>query len=313
MGLHKFMIDKFCDFLVKMDGSRMAAQPPYEGIQKWENIPYVDDGNECHLLDVYRPEGVEGPLPVIVDVHGGAWFYGRKEINAQFGHAMAKKGFVVVNISYRTIRVEDGGQFPGIVEDIFSACNWTYDHIAEYGGDIDNAFLVGDSAGAHLTGLTMQINGNKETSERLNLSTKINFRAQGWVCGVSQVSNFRKMHLPILDYVSKLFFGKGWRKNPDYALADIRYNDLTSLAPVFMNSAYADFMKKDVIEFDKILTEAGHEHEFVFVTKEQQQAEFGSLEHKLDHCYNIHNPEWPECDMVNEKMAQFFFAHVVKE
>lgn len=313
MGLHKYMIDKFCDFLVKMDGDRMATQPKYEGLEKWENIPYIDDGNECHLLDVYRPEGTEGALPVIVDVHGGAWFYGRKEINAQFCHAMAKKGFVVVNISYRTIREEDGGRFPAIAEDIFAAYNWTYEHIAEYGGDLNNAFLIGDSAGAHLAGLTMQINGDEKTSERLGLSTKINFRALGWICGVSTVDNFKKLHIPVLNYVFTLFFGKGWKKSENYALANIRARDLSTLPPIFMNSAYADFMKKDVIEFDEILTEAGHEHEFVYITEEEQAKDYGSNEHKLDHCYNVHYPEWPECDMVNERMAKFFFDRMAKE
>lgn len=313
MGLHKFMLDKFCDFVLKMDTNRMNAQEKYTGIKSYYDIPYIDDGNECHLLDVYRPEEAEGQiLPVIVDIHGGAWFYGRKIINEQFCNAMTKKGFVVVNINYRTIRVEDGGQFPGIIEDVFAAYNWVYEHIAEYGGDVNNAFLIGDSAGAHLAAMSCQLNKDKEAAERLNLHTDLNFRALGYICGVSTVEPFMKMPLPILRYIFTLFFGKGWKKNVNLPLATIRKRDISSLPPVFINSAYADFMKKDVIGFEQILTDAGKEHEYVFITKEQQIEMFGSAEHKLDHVYNVHNPEWPDCDYVNEKMAQFFKAHMAE-
>ncbi|MBR1747108.1 MAG: alpha/beta hydrolase [Clostridia bacterium] len=312
MGLHKFMIDKFCGFLTKMDTERIEGQEKYTGLTKWENIPYTEEGDECHLLDVYRPEDAEGKLPVIVDVHGGAWIYGRKEINAQFCHALAKKGFVVVNMSYRTIRVEDAGTFPAILQDVFDAYNWVYDHIEEYGGDLNNVFLIGDSAGAHIAGMSQQINADKATSERLGMSTKLSFRAMGWVCGVSTVDNFKKMHVPVLNYVFKLFFGKGWRKSENYALANVRAGDLNALPPLFMNSAYADFMQKDVIAFDEILTEAGHEHEFVYITEEQQKQDFDTVDHKLDHCYNVHFPEWPECDFVNERMIAFFRAHMAE-
>ena len=313
MGLNKRLLDKFCNMVTNMDNKRMAAQKKYTGIKTFADIPYIDDGNECHLLDVYRPEEAEGQvLPVIIDIHGGAWFYGRKIINEQFCHAMTKKGFVVVNINYRTIRVEDGGQFPGIIADVFAACNWVYEHISEYGGDINNAFLVGDSAGAHMAAMTCQLMKDKESADRLGLHTDIHFRALGYICGVSTVEPFKKIPLPILNYTFTLFFGKGWRKNENLPLATIRNRDVASLPPTFINTAYADFMKKDVIGFEKIMTEVGLEHEYVYISKEQQKTDFPGDEHKMDHVYNVHNPEWAPCHYVNEKMAAFFKAHLSK-
>ena len=270
MGLHKFMIDKFCNFVTKMDGDRMATQPPYTGLEEFKDIPYADDGNEIHTLDVYRPEGTTGTLPVIIDVHGGAWIYGRKEINKQFCHALAKMGFVVVNLNYRTIRVEDGGTFPNILTDVFLGYNWVEKHVGEYGGDLNNVFLIGDSAGAHIAGLSLVINSDEELSKELSMHTDLNFRSFGWVCGVSDVETFRKLHIPVLNYIFKLFFGKEWRKSKYVHIATLRNDDLVkAFPPTFMNSAYADFMRKDVLSFEKVLEERVIEHELYYIDEEK--------------------------------------------
>lgn len=311
MGLHKFMIDKFCGLLTKMDGSRMAGQAPYTGLTEYKDIPYSDDGMDIHTLDVYRPEKVEGKLPVIVDVHGGAWIYGRKEINKQFCHAMALMGFVVVNLNYRTIRVEDGGTFPNILADVFMGYNWVEEHIEEYGGDLNNVFLVGDSAGAHISGFSLVINASEELSKELNMHTDLKFRSLGWVCGVSDVEAFRKRHMPMLNYIFSLFFGKEWKKSKYLSVATMRNNEIEkAFPPTFLNSAYADFMRSDVLAFDKLLEERGIEHELYYID-ENRAKEYGT-EHKLDHCFNVHYPEWKEGADTNEAMIAFFRKHMAE-
>ena len=44
-------------------------------------------------LDVYRPRNSEGPLPVIVSVHGGGWAYGDKERYQWYCMDLARRGF----------------------------------------------------------------------------------------------------------------------------------------------------------------------------------------------------------------------------
>ncbi|UKI14322.1 MAG: hypothetical protein L6V85_09755 [Clostridiales bacterium] len=41
-------------------------------------------------------------LPVIIDIHGGGWMYGDKDLNAPYCEALAKRGFVVVSF-FRTV------------------------------------------------------------------------------------------------------------------------------------------------------------------------------------------------------------------
>ena len=64
------------------------------------NIRYGDQPR--NVLDVYRPENSDGPLPVIFQIHGGGWVIGHK---AQQGlpllHRIAHHGYVGVSINYR--------------------------------------------------------------------------------------------------------------------------------------------------------------------------------------------------------------------
>ena len=65
-----------------------------------ENLSYGQD-DKLHLLDVYRPRKASGTLPVIINIHGGAWVYGDKKVYAPYCMYLASRGFAVVNASYR--------------------------------------------------------------------------------------------------------------------------------------------------------------------------------------------------------------------
>ena len=169
----KTVIDKFNAMVARKDAKRMASKTPFPGVEKFYDIPYIDDGNIYHLLDVYRPENLsEGErLPVIIDIHGGAWIYGTKEINAHYCQGLTKYGYCVVNINYRIITEEGKGTFPAILNDCFAAFKWVEENISDYGGDLNDVYLTGDSAGAHLAAMCVAINGDKKLREEPRVGT----------------------------------------------------------------------------------------------------------------------------------------------
>ena len=61
------------------DAKRDAGLTTPDDIQRFDNISYGED-LVWNLLDVYRPKKQDGKLPVIVNIHGGGWVYGDKEI-----------------------------------------------------------------------------------------------------------------------------------------------------------------------------------------------------------------------------------------
>lgn len=300
MGLSRSLVDLFNNIVGKGDRKRLAEKTPFTGLEKHLDIAYSDDGHPMHTLDVYRPEG-EGKLPVIIDIHGGGWIYGTKEINAHYCHGLAKYGFVVANINYRLIREGHGGTFPNILNDIFAAYKWTEEHIAEYGGDLSNVFLTGDSAGAHLACLSAAINADPELREELNMKTGLAFRALALTCGVSDVERFRTMKLPLVKYLFRLFLGENWQTHPHGHILSLQNTKLENLPPVFLNSAYGDFLKNDVKKFAATLTERGVENELFFLDEPTR--------HKLSHVYSVLYPEWEESAATTDALIAFFLRH----
>ena len=87
--------------VLKSDQKRAAKLTKTTGVSAIKDLDYFGDGSKWHLMDVYRPKGTENEkLPVIIDIHGGGWMYGDKDLNAPYCEALAKRGFVVVSFSY---------------------------------------------------------------------------------------------------------------------------------------------------------------------------------------------------------------------
>jgi acetyl esterase/lipase len=112
-------------------------------------------------LDLYLPH-TDGPLPVIVYVHGGGWRRGsRREplpvLGADFYDSLAAQGFAVAAIDYR---LSGEARFPAPLEDVRTAVGWVRDNAAFYGLDAERVFLWGDSSGGHLA-LLAALTGSK--------------------------------------------------------------------------------------------------------------------------------------------------------
>jgi acetyl esterase/lipase len=102
--------------------------------------------NPAHKIAVYRPHGSEGPLPVIVFLHGGGWHSGDPDDYGFVARGLAPEGFVVVLAGYR-LRPE--GVYPAMLEDTAKAVAWARANAARHGGDPGRLYLAGHSAGAY--------------------------------------------------------------------------------------------------------------------------------------------------------------------
>lgn len=133
-----------------------------ENVERFDNIRYGEDP-KWQSLDVYRPKNADKEkLPVIISVHGGGWVYGSKEVYQYYCMDLAKRGFAVVNFSYR---LAPENKYPAPLEDMNAVMGWVMVHADAYGLDTNNLFAVGDSAGAHILGLYECICTNPEFAE----------------------------------------------------------------------------------------------------------------------------------------------------
>lgn len=120
------------------------------GVRVLSDIAYGEHPKR-NLLDIYVPETVAEPLPVVLQVHGGAWITGHKVQQAQpLLHRLARSGYIGVSINYR---LGPKSRFPDQIIDVKRAIAWVRDNIADHGGDPATIVITGGSAGGHLSSL----------------------------------------------------------------------------------------------------------------------------------------------------------------
>jgi acetyl esterase/lipase len=130
-----------------------AQQPPQPvklppGTKAHRDLAYVKDGHERNKLDLYLPEKANGPLPVIVWIHGGGWRNGSKDRCPAL--PLVAKGYAVASINYR---LSQHATFPAQIEDCKAAIRWLRSQAARYDLDSDHIGVWGASAGGHLVAL----------------------------------------------------------------------------------------------------------------------------------------------------------------
>ena len=117
------------------------------------DIPYLSESEiespNLQSLDLYMPADAED-VPVLFFVHGGAWVTGDKANLRNIGRTFAQRGIGVVLPNYRLSRAVT---HPAHTEDVASAFTWTVNNIADYGGNPDQLFAGGHSAGGHVVSL----------------------------------------------------------------------------------------------------------------------------------------------------------------
>ncbi len=126
---------------------------------------FVSDGNvvitrdikygahQRQQLDVVQPKVLEAlshKRPVIIFFYGGAWESGDKADYFFMAEALASRGFLVVVPDYR---LYPEVVFPAYMDDAAFAVKWTVDSVSQYGGDANNIFVMGHSAGAQIAAL----------------------------------------------------------------------------------------------------------------------------------------------------------------
>jgi len=96
---------------------------------------------------IYRPKGSTGPLPVLIDVHGGAWSSGDRNGDKLYCTELAKSGLLVVSIDFRQAPEY---QHPNGSADVAAAVRYVRLNAKSLGADPDRIGLIGSSSGGHL-------------------------------------------------------------------------------------------------------------------------------------------------------------------
>ena len=144
MSIQTFM---FKHMAAKGDKKRDANLVVPEDIHIDRDINYLGNADKYNLLDVCYQKGTEGNQPTIVSIHGGGYIYGTKEIYKHYCVYLAGLGYTVVNFNYH---LAPKAKLPSQLNEINQVMQWIAKKADDYHIDIENIFLVGDSAGAQM-------------------------------------------------------------------------------------------------------------------------------------------------------------------
>ena len=128
-----------------------SAQPASraipDGVRVDRDLPYVKAGHERQKLDLFRPKD-GGNLPLIINIHGGAFKMGSKEQGVPMEYLA--QGYAVASINYR---LSQHAVFPAQIEDCKAAVRWLRAHAKDYRLDPTRFASMGSSAGGHLAAM----------------------------------------------------------------------------------------------------------------------------------------------------------------
>ncbi len=145
-SLIRYKVEKERQIFIKncigFDTPRLEAEV-FPADCKTEMDVVYREGSSPLKLDVYTPFGCAGAKECFILIHGGAFVYGFKKLDQNFGmHLAIKAGIPVVNVDYTLAPEADLSQ---IIGEIFKAMNFVY---IKYG--FKKFHTVGDSAGGYL-------------------------------------------------------------------------------------------------------------------------------------------------------------------
>jgi acetyl esterase/lipase len=110
------------------------------------DLAFGDD--PYHRLDLYLPETGDGPWPVLLYVHGGAFFMGDKRQQGRvLYNRVPPEGWAIASINYR---LGPEHRMPAMIEDVKRAIAWVRERGGEHGLDGRTIVCAGESAGGFL-------------------------------------------------------------------------------------------------------------------------------------------------------------------
>lgn len=114
----------------------------------YADVAYADV-SPAQKLDLFVPPG-EGPFPLIIRIHGGAFKVGDKAMDETDAQTLMDAGFAVASINYR---LSCEALFPAAAQDAMAATRFLRANATQYKLNPDKFATWGESAGANLASM----------------------------------------------------------------------------------------------------------------------------------------------------------------
>ncbi len=291
----KFDAEKLRREFGASDQKRDAGLTTPDNIKRYDDIAYGEYGR-YNLLDIYHKKDVTSPQKTIIDIHGGGWTYGDKDVYQHYCMDMAQRGFTVVNFSYR-LSPED--PYPAALEDINAAFTWVAENAAAYNIDLDKICVTGDSAGAQLASQYLALLTNSAFRRLFSMQIpyeQIKVKAVALNCGCYDMRGRMETQEddPFLAYIDKALTED--RELTLEQIDTVKYIN-ADFPPAYIMSAEYDFLKEHVKPMYALLRAKGIVCEWKLYGKAEDTY--------MGHVFHL-NQRLEEAKICNDDECRFF-------
>jgi len=223
---------------------RISLLDVYESeVSVIRNLVYTSSLDTTQTLDLLYPSEKKDQYPLIILVHGGGFVSGNHtRYYLDYATRLAQRGFVVANVNYR---LAGDAPFPASIEDLFQALRFLIDQAKTYHLDLNNVFMVGESAGATLTSLMGAILTHPTLKTKYPFAFDFKLKGLGLSCGIYDVeTSLRELvWVPMKKAtMAEIFMRQDFRNAPLYAQASALNYVTPDFPPSYLMTSALDFL-----------------------------------------------------------------------
>jgi acetyl esterase len=208
-------------------------------------------------LNIVRPEGVKGTLPVFIFIHGGGWVLGDYPTHRRLVRDLVvHSGFAAVFVNYT--RTPDA-QYPQAINEIYAATKWVAEHGEEIGVDGKNLAVIGNSVGGNMTAVTtLKAKENGGPHIKLQILFWPIVDADFETDSYHQFGDKRFLTVPTMKWMYDLYIADPEKRKDIYASPlQATVEQLKGLPPALIVVAESDILHDEGTAYGRKLDEAG--------------------------------------------------------
>lgn len=142
-------------------GAQASVKVDVSGIDESEKTITMD--GYTVKLNIVRPEGVKGKLPVFIYIHGGGWILGDYATHKRMVRDLVVlSGAAAVFVNYTP---SPEAHFPTAINEIYAATKWVAEHGDQINVDGKRLAVAGNSVGGNMAAVTALIAKEKKGPE----------------------------------------------------------------------------------------------------------------------------------------------------
>jgi acetyl esterase len=208
-------------------------------------------------LNIVRPEGVKGTLPVFIFIHGGGWVLGDYPTHKRMVRDLVVlSGFAGVFVNYT--RTPDA-QYPQAINEIYAATQWVAEHGEEIEVDGNNLAVIGNSVGGNMTAVTTLMAKEKGGPQiKLQIMMWPIVDADFETNSYHQFGDKRFLTVPTMKWMYDMYIADP-EKRKDIHASPLRatVEQLKGLPPALVVVAESDILHDEGTAYGRKLDEAG--------------------------------------------------------